>query len=193
MAAFLVQLDPVTGFTLHNGANAVVVEAEDAADARVMAGFASELDVADWAGATATAIAAPADMIGWQLRCQVLEADGASIKADDTYVGIASDALDDMAAGMVILLNANASIAAASYNSTTQVLTVAETTDALGDHLVQVGFFPPGVPTKMTGEISGVPGFVASVTDEGAGAAALAATFAADAHIVPSVPVLVKV
>jgi len=191
MAEFLVQLPAEPGFTLQGGANSVVVSAEDAADARAMAGFATELDVANWAAATVTTLAAAGDMEGWQLRITISTPDGLTVSFDGTYVGTAAQDLDDMGDGIQALLNVPFT---SSYTGATQTLILATGTgtDDLGDNVVQVGFFPPGVPTTMTGEISGVPGFVATVTDEGVAAADLTAVFAADAHVVPSVPVLLK-
>jgi len=193
MAEFLVQLDAnSSGRSLEGGANVVIVVAEDAADARAMAAFASGVDVAEWstAQATVTTLAVAADMEGWQLRATISTPAGAT-SFDGTYVGIAADVLDDMGDGIAALLNVPFT---ASYTGATQTLILATGTgtDDLGDNIVQVGLFPPGAPTKMTGEISGVPGFVSTVTDEGITTADLTVVFAADAHLVPSVPVLLK-
>lgn len=191
MAEFLVQLVDTTGYTLQGGANSVVVSAEDAADARAAAGFATELDTADWATAVVTTLAEASDMEGWQIRVTISTADGLTTSFDGTYVGIAADVLDDLGDGIQALLNVPFT---SSYTGATQTLILATGTgtDDLGDNIVQVGLFPPGTPTVMTGEISGIPGFVATVTDEGASNADLTVVFAADAHVVPSVPVLLK-
>jgi hypothetical protein len=191
MAEFLVQLLETTGYTLQGGANSVVVVAEDADDARAAAGFATELDVADWAGATVTTLAAAANMVGWQLRITFSDPTTLVVNFDDTYVGVGTDDLDDMGDGMALLLNVPFT---ATYTTATQtfVLATGTGTDDLGDNIVHIGFFPPGVPTKLIGEISGIPGFVATVTDQGAANADLTVVLAADAHIVPSVPVLLK-
>ncbi len=195
MASFLVKLsDTAPSRVLENGFNAVVVIAEDAADARIMAETASTVDGADWAGATVTTLAEPADMLGWKVRVIVIDpAAVAGVVAfeDVTYTGIATDALDDMGTAVALLLAANAGLTSI-YATATQLLTVSDIGDALGDHILLIGFFPPGADTTLVaGEIGGVVGFVASVVDEGIAAAVLTATFAADSHIVPSVPVLV--
>ena len=190
MAEFLVQLPAEPGFTLLGGGNAVVVSAEDAADARIMAAFATEVDAANWAAAAVTTLGAAANMLGLSLRITISTPAG-GVSFDETYVGVGTDDLDDMGDGMALLLNVPFT---ATYTTATQtfILATGTGTDDLGDNIVQVGFFPPGVPTVMTGEISGVIGFVATVTDEGAANADLTVVLAADAHVVPSVPVLLK-
>lgn len=196
MTSFLVKLNTGdTGMVLENGANAVVIEAEDAADAKLMAGFASNIDAADWNGATATAIAAASDMLGWKVRVKVFDPASAADVAplgDFTYTGVASDTLDLMGTGVAALVNADANFTSV-YTAVSQLLQVAAIGDNIGDHAVLIGFFPPGAPTTLvSGEIGGVTGFVASVVDEGIAGAVLTATLAADAHVVPSVPILVK-
>lgn len=196
MTSFLVKLsDSAPSKVLENGANAVIVEAEDATDAKTMAEFASKIDGADWAGATVTTIAAPSDMLGWKVRVIALDpaaAAGVAPLGDFTYTGVASDTLDLMGTGVAALINADANFTSL-YTAATQLLDIAAIGDDIGDHLILIGFFPPGADTKLVaGEIGGVTGFVASVVDEGIAAAVLTATLAADAHVVPSVPVLVK-
>lgn len=196
MTSFLVTLSATApSKVLENGSNAVVVEAEDATDAKTMAEFASTIDGADWAGATVTTIAAPSDMLGWKVRVIVIDpaaAAGVVALGDFTYTGIATNDLDDMGTGITALIDADANFVS-TYTTATQVLEIAEIADDLGDHIVLIGFFPPGTDTTLTaGEIGGVTGFVASVVDEGIAAAVLSATFAADSHVVPSVPILVK-
>jgi hypothetical protein len=193
MATYLVTLNANTpARILEGGADSVLVIAADADDAKDMAAFASTVDSADWANATATLVASPADLTGWSVRCQVLEfASGADI-ADVTHVGIGSDGIDEVGDALVLLLNALAGIANSAYDSATQILTISSIADAQGDNLVQIGFFPPGVDTVMTGEISGVRGFVTTVVDQGITAAVLTATFEADAYVLPSTMTLLK-
>ena len=196
MTSFLVKLsDSAPSKVLENVANAVVVEAEDTADAKLMAEFASKIDGADWAGATATAIAAASDLLGWKIRVVVIDpaaAAGVVAFEDVTYTGVASDTIDLVGTAVAALLAANAGLTAV-YTAASQLLDIAAIGDDVGDHIVLIGFFPPGADTTLvSGEIGGVAGFVASVVDEGIAAAVLTATFAADAHIVPSVPILVK-
>lgn len=196
MTSFLVTLSASSpGRVLENGSNAVVVEAEDATDAKTMAEFASNIDGADWAGATVTTIAAPSDMLGWKVRVIVIDpaaAAGVVALGDFTYTGIATNDLDDMGTAVAALIDADANFTGV-YTTATQLLQIAEIADDLGDHIVLIGFFPPGADTILvSGEIGGVTGFVASVVDQGIAAAVLTATFAADAHVVPSVPILLR-
>lgn len=192
MAEYLVQLAATTGFTLEGGGNAVVVVAEDAADALLMAERTSKVDAADWANAAANLLVSPSDMLGWIFRVLIITPAGAVLN-DFQYTGIASDALDDMGDGLTALANVPYT---AAYNSTTQVITLATGTgtDDLGDHEVRAGFFPPGeTDLGLNGEIGGIVGAISAVQDEGASNADLEVTLAADAWVVPSVPVLVKI
>jgi len=195
MTSFLVKLsDSAPSKVLENGANAVVVEAEDAADAKIMAEFASTVDGADWAGATATAIAVASDLLGWKIRVTASDpaaAAGVAPLGDFTYTGVASDTIDLAGTALAAVINADANFTS-TYTTATQLLQIAAIGDDIGDHAVQIGFFPPGADTTLNAEIGGVVGFVASVVDEGIAGAVLTATFAADAHAIPSVPVLVK-
>ena len=175
-----------------NGAGAVVVYATTDADAITMAKalFSDDSD-ADWANATVSAMAAGTDFLGWTLRVRVTKPDKTS-KADVSYVGVGSDTIDLMAAGIVTALNAVSGIANAAYNSGSQVLTVTGAADNLGDHYISVQFFPPAAPSdKNTGVLVkqgvAVPGFVVSKVDGGASGAACTATLAADGYTIPKV------
>jgi hypothetical protein len=193
-SAYLVTLPASPGFTLEYGKNAVVVYADSAADAKIMAEYASTLDAADWADATATAIAAPSDLEDWQFRVQVMAAAGAAGTApitDVTYTAIALDDLDAVGDALVVALNAAGPMAAAAY--TTPTLTIAAAGDALGDQKVRVGAFPPGADTSMNGAMGkyGIDSFLGALTDGGASGAALTLVLTV-ATAVPNVPVLVK-
>lgn len=196
MPAYLVQLPDQSGFTLQGGANTVSVFAEDAADARIMAERVSNVDAADWANATVTEVAEPSDLLGWRLRCQILDPSDGSVVQDFTYTGIASDALDDMGAGLAALFNVPYT---AAYNATTQVITLATGAgaDDLGDQEVRVGMFPPDSDSdsgdlRLLSETNGVASAIDSVTDQGLSTADLEVTLSSDAWVVPGVPVLLK-
>lgn len=96
----------------------------------------------------------------------------------------AQPTIDSVAAGLVIALNATSEIAGAAYNSSTQVLRVADTTDVLGDHRVFPYFIPVGSDPNG---LVGVPGVVTSITQQGVASAALSVTLAADNYVIPSV------
>lgn len=176
MPAYLLTLPAAGGQTLIGGGNAAVVFAENAADAKAMA--ASQFDGdsnALWGAATATEIAAAADFEGWRLRVAIL---GQENPIDITVEGAASATVDSIAALMVTALNATTEIAGAAYNSSTQVLKVAETTDGLGDQQILVEFLPPDtLPGAQP-----IPGFVSTIVDGGASGDALTVTLGADAR-----------
>jgi hypothetical protein len=94
--------------------------------------------------------------------------------------GEASDSIDDIGDKLVTALLAvrvdgDLVIAGAAYDADTNTLTVAETTDGLGDRNVRVDVFLPGAKYGLTSQSSGQ--FVDSVTAGGAEAAALTVVF----------------
>lgn len=187
-SAFLVTLPAsATAKVLKDGYDSILVYADDAADAKAMAKAVTDGDAdAQWDGATTTALVAAANLVGWRFRVVIFDSDPV---VDVEVVGAGTDdTIDEIAALLVIALNATAPIAGAAYNSTSQVLTIAETTDSLGDKKVAVEVYPPA---SVGGRIP-IPGFVDSVTDEGSAGAALSCTFAADAYPVPSIPIKVR-
>jgi len=152
--------------TIINGVKNIVVEADDAATARSLAIGANAFD-STWSDSTAldADTQSAADYLGYAYRVLVTSPAGAVV-ADVTHTGIASDDVDAVGAALVILLNATASIAAASYLS--NVLTAAAVSDGLGDHTLTVTATPPGA-------FSTVPQLVGAIVDEGIAAAVLTA------------------
>lgn len=163
--------------TARNGVKSAVVVAETAADAK--AALRSLHGDVVWSQAVATELAAAADLEGWKLRIEVIDPTE-GVKADITVTGVASATVDSIAALAVTALN-DTSINGAAYNSTTNVLKVAETTDALGDNEVNVWFYPPGE------QVASVPGFIGTITHKGSGSAALTVALAADTYTVPKI------
>lgn len=185
VAAYAVTFDSETnlGIGTLNGLKGAVVWANSSADAKALlkAQYSSDMDYL-WENATYTAIAAAANLLGWTLRIQVTTPATGAVIADCSVLGAGSDdTIDELAALMVIALNATAPIAGAAYNAGTQVLTIAETTDALGDKRVNAWMYPPN------SLFVSIPGFLSTVVDEGAGSAALSITLAADSYTVPVV------
>jgi hypothetical protein len=184
MPAFLVEADPNDVATRINNVDTAVVFAADEDDALAMvkSQFDGDGD-GSWDAATVTEIAAAADLAGFRMRIRIAPppAEGGPDIVDVSYTGLATDNMDDFGAALVTALNATAPIAGAAYVTATQVLTIAQTTDALGDHTVLIELLPPGT---LPGSVA-VPGGVISVTDEGSAASALTATLAADAYVVP--------
>lgn len=171
---------PETAAPLHQGKRNVVVFAEDVAAARLAAASAFDTKTgrpAYWASlftaATVTENVASADLEGAIMRVTV----SAPTPIDLSYVAVGGDTVDDMAAAMVILLNADAQIAGAAY-SAGNLLTVAETTDTLGDATVTC---------TMTLNGSTLGGFVGAITHEGAAGNALTVQLALDAVALPQV------
>ena len=185
MPAYLVQIDPTAAPLVEGKLNAAVF-AEDAAAARLVAasqfnndrntvgGGGSEVSPyyeALWAGATVTEIVAATDLEGSTLRVQIPDA---TTPIDITVTAAALDVVDDVCADMVTALNLDAQIAGAAY-SVGNLLTVAETTDTLGDKTVICTWKLNGVDT----------GFVGTITDQGAAGAALTVQMATDAIALP--------
>jgi hypothetical protein len=182
-AAYSIKFDEAyAGLGSRNGIKGAVVYANDATDAKALleALYSDDVD-GNWANATATAIAAAANMVGWTLRVQVLTPEGVSLYDVEVIGAGADDTIDEIAALMVIALNATA-IDGAAYNSGTQVLTIAETTDNLGDHHTLVEWYAPSPATRKA-----IPGFVVDKSVIGAANTAVTATFAADSYSVPKV------
>lgn len=183
MPAYLVTLDNSRcGRTLKNGCNAMVVFAADATAAKEACAAKFDGDGSAWnsSEATATAIVAASDFNGWSLAIDIF---GPDLNTTVTVVGDATNnTIDEIAALMVTALNALAEIANASYNSTTQVLTVAAIADGIGDHNIAVRLTPPS-------GYGAVPSLIGTIVDNGIAGAVLTVVLPADAAVVPSVPV----
>lgn len=179
MPAYLVTPGNQSGVTLHEGANACVVFAADATAAKEVcqARFPGASGI--WStGATVTEIVADADFNGWTFE---VELDSGTTPSKVSFVGDATDNLiDEIGAKLVTALNATSNIAGASYNSTSNTLTVAQTTDNLGDKSVYVNIIPPG------GD-SSIASLVGTITHEGAVGAALTVVLPGDAAVIPIV------
>lgn len=179
---YIVCFNPNMAVGSRNGVKSAIVVAESSADAidALQARFGGDSDAA-WEGATATAIAAGSNWLGWTLRCEIVKPDG-TVLVDVSVVGAGSDdSFDEIAALMVIALNATAALANAAYNSSTQVLSVAGAGDGKGDHELNVWFYPAGE------RVVSLPGAFGSIVDGGSAGSALTFTFAADAYAVPAI------
>lgn len=166
---FLVQVPVECGQMLVNGANAMLVYANDATDAKAICEARNPgTSKSMWSGATTTAIAAGADLEGWRLHVNILGVAGADI----TVTGAAAATVDSIGALAVTALNATAPIAHAAYNSSTNVLTIAGTADNLGDKTVVCEMLPP--VTYGNPKIA-VPSFVTTIVNAGSAGDALSA------------------
>lgn len=99
----------------------------------------------------------------------------------------ATDKPSALAIKMVTALKATGHAAGADFDSTGHVLTVAATSDVLGDHRLFAYFIPAGADRS---EVKGVPGFVVSKVDNGSAGAALTITLPVDSYIVPVIVAL---
>lgn len=177
-------VDAAPARNIVNNTDAIAVYAGSDADAIAVAKAQRMGDNnAGWGAASVTAIAAPADMTAWRMHVRVTDTLGVT-NTDVRVTGAASATIDSIAALMVTALNAAGPMANASYNSSTNVLTISSAGDALGDHKTIVEFFSPAANVQRD---VAVPGFVLSKVDGGVSGAALTATLAADAYALPVV------
>lgn len=179
MPAYYVTLNrEKVGMTLPEGADSLILFADDATMAKQLAQAHFSFSDAHWNSgyATVTEVAAASDWNGWTFRVTV--APGESSQIQVTKVADATDnTIDEIAAALVVLLNAT-SIDNAAYNSTTQVLTVAGAADALGDKELKVEIIPPN-------GFDSVASLVGTIVDAGSSGDAVTVVLPADADAVP--------
>lgn len=190
MPAYFVTLPTTAQFSLPDGANAAIVFASDTDDAKSIArAYYTGDSNAAWDAATVTEVAAGSDLENFRLRVAIIDADPV---VDITVTGASSDTVDDVAADMVVALNALSAIAGAAYNATTQVLTIAAGTgvDDLGDKEVIVEMLPPS--TMSGADKAPIAGFVGAITDGGSSTDDLDVTLGADSIAVPAIYAAVK-
>jgi len=169
MGIFHVALGVDAKTFLKAGHDQLIVVAESSADAKQVAkaymGLPSD---AAWAAATVTEITEGTDLADWRARVTVKDTGGVIVE-QVTVTGVTVADFDSIAALLVTALNATSSIAGAAYS--TPNLTIAETTDTLGDHTVEVAMLPP--ITWDDPEIA-IAGLFGTITHEGVAGAALA-------------------
>ena len=181
MPAYTVVAPESAGRTLVGGANVQIIFAASAAIAKEVASAKFDSDGDLWTDATVTEIVADSDWEGWTFNIRVLGGFGVggADSASESFVGTAADnTIDEVAAALVVLLNALAGIANASYDAGTNILTIASAADALGDQKVEVDIIPPDGKSSISG-------LVGTITDEGIEAAALTVQLPADAAVIP--------
>lgn len=156
-------LNPAVG--LVNNVNTQVVQANSSAEAIALAKalHADDNDAVSGA-ATVVLLSSIPVLTGWVFRVQVTT----MTPTDVSVTGDADDTLDDINAKLVTALNAaGTGITHSSYNSTTNVLTVAAgATDALGDLDVTITITPP-TGLFVSGYTWSQSDVVASVTEGG--------------------------
>jgi len=169
MSIYHCVLDGAGGHTLRNGINSAIVVANSVADAKQVLKAAMGLPTdGAWSGATVTALTEGTDLEGWRARITIKDTSGDVVERV-TVTGAASADFDAIAALLVTALNATASIAGAAY--ATPNLTIAETTDGLGDHTVEVALLPPTTWDNPAIELASLFG---TITHEGSSGDALA-------------------
>ena len=152
---------------LVEGKDTLIVSAESSAEAILAAKAYLHLPSdAAWAASTPVLLAHVTDLEGWRCKINISLA-GATVE-EVTVTAASADGFDEIGDDLVVALNLTTSIAAAAY--ATPALTIAETTDGIGDHTVTVEFLPPITWDDPT--IS-FPTFRTSIVHEGAGGAAL--------------------
>lgn len=192
MPAYLVTLNPeISGHTLVEGVNAMVVFAEDTDAAKEICAAKYDFDGDAWADdTTVTAIAQDADFEDWTFSVSVLNGLGAEADESGTVTVTGDDTtntIDEIAAALVTALNGLTGISGAAYNATSNTLTIASGGggDDLGDQTVLVEITPPN--GKST-----IPSLVGTVTHEGAATDALSVVLPADDAVIPTVLAGVK-
>lgn len=178
MATYLVtQQTKSNASTAVEGARSMIVFANSTTQAKEVAAAKFNGDAAAWGSATVTDLDNTADWEGWTIQIVISTATPKVFTYTSTST---NDTIDEIAAALVTLINADADIAGAAYNSTTQVLKVAETTDGLGDKQLNVSFTPPG-------GLDPIASLVGVIVDGGASSDALTVTLPADALVPPKV------
>lgn len=175
-------------------ADAMVVSAADATNAKAIAKNQYGGSRSDWDNADVTTLAdilssTASALLGYKWTVTVATPAGVVLERVSFTADATDDQLDEVGAALVVLLNATASIAAAAYAA--NILTVAAISDDLGDHTLTMKVEPPvinfadGNERKSGNEV--MPGFVGTIVDEGIAAAVLTVAFPIDGYIVPTV------
>lgn len=193
--AYLVTLARKSGMTLKGDNDGVVVWAEDATQAKSVASAAMAGDVpaAAWANATATALVVNTELEGWTFTINLVDPVTPFTELSVSYTATNGQVIDDVGTALATALNATV-INGAAYNTGSNVLTIVETTDGMGDWLIEAYATPPGSAygTSLAYEDTGarVSGFFGAITAAGASGIARTSTLVA---ALPAVYAKVKV
>jgi len=199
MALWLVSHPGAGGGATLRGGNAMIVSATTAADAKAAAAAKYGGDSGGWATANTTeltekAVTATGALTGWRFRIVIYTATPKVFEL--TAAGASQDTLDEIGAALATLINTDADIADAAYTAATQTLTVAAGSGGsnLGDMAVTAEVFPPEESDAggITNSKVAIPGFIASITDEGDATDDLEVVFGADTLLVPTVKAVVS-
>lgn len=168
MSLYHVQLPANAKTYLKEGKDAAIIVAESAADAKqVLKAYLGLPSDAAWAAATVTELTQPIDLEGWRAKLIIKDTGGTVVETVEVTAASGDD-FDNIGGDLVTALNATTTIAGAAYS--TPNLTIAETTDGIGDHTVELYFLPPTTWDDPTINLAGLYG---TLTHEGASNAAL--------------------
>lgn len=149
------------------GHDALIISAESSAEAILTAKASLHMPSdAAWAAATPVLLAHDVDLLGWRCRISIYDTVAALVE-QVTVTAVTTDDFDDIGNDLVTALNLT-SIAGAAYS--TPALTIAETSDGIGDHTVVIEFLPPITWDDPTITF---PAFWDTLVHEGAGGDAL--------------------
>ena len=165
---FYIKVPEDAKIQLEAGHDSLIVSAESSAEAILAAKAVLHMPSdAAWASATPVALAQVTDLVGWRAKCSIYDTAGDLVESV-TVTAVATDDFDDIGNDLVTALNLTTSIAGAAY--ATPALTIAETTDGIGDHTVVFEFLPP-----ITWDDPSItfPAMYDTLVHEGAGGAAL--------------------
>lgn len=175
MATYKIEINKESpGLTLLNGDDAMLIEADDATDARAVVLALTGSHEAAGAWANAALVLVPSDDVGpivnpkrAAVQSFVLTLTVAGVDTNATFVetGIAGDTFSDLLDKMVIQLNAHADIAGAAW--ATPLFTVSNIADDIGDHTLTATWQLDGTEiVSVIGAIvdGGIPGAVLTVT-----------------------------
>ena len=169
MGIYRVRLTEDGKITLNEGKDTAIVIAESTAEAKLVMKAHTGLPSDEaWAAATVSQVSEGTDLADWRAKISIYDT-GAALVETVTVTGVTVADFDSIGALLATALNLTSSIAGAAY--ATPNLTVAETTDTLGDHTVVVEFLPPITWDDPTIPF---PSFWGTITHEGAGGDALA-------------------
>lgn len=181
MPAYIVLAASLCGATLEGHANAQVVFAANATQAKEICASKFDSDGALWSTATVTEVTACTNWSGWTFKIEITKGFGTGGADPNSVTVLGSDTnetIDKVAALLVTALNALPVIANASYDAATNILTVASIADGIGDAKLLVTITPPDGK-------SAIASLVGTVVDGGIAGAVLTVILPADSAVIP--------
>lgn len=180
--AYLVTLPLVGGMTLSGDNDSVIVWAEDAAQAKSLASAAMARDVpaAAWTAATATALVIGTELEGWVFNINLVDNLTPFTEINVSVTGTNGQDIDAIGTALATALNATV-INASVYVGASNVLTIVDVADAMGDWFITMTATPPAGVTSTSligfGDSSApVAGMFGAITAPGAAASARTVT-----------------